>query len=105
MVKKFLDQVENDVIRTSGYTTESSYQTASGYERLPQTSSYASIRTYYGPSPADFLWEIHLAIDPSATGEEIQSMHQDMRALLINEMHLIGDTNNQAIYLIAYNYM
>ncbi|XP_052853424.1 uncharacterized protein LOC128262895 [Drosophila gunungcola] len=90
---------------TSGYTTESSYQTASGYERLPQTSSYASIRTYYGPSPADFLWEIHLAIDPSATGEEIQSMHQDMRALLINEMHLIGDTNNQAIYLIAYNYM
>ncbi|XP_017116936.1 uncharacterized protein LOC108138900 [Drosophila elegans] len=88
---------------TSGYTTESSYQTASGYERLAQTSSYASIQTYYGP--ADFLWEIHLAIDPSATGEEVQSVHQDMRDLLINEMGLIGDTNNQAIYLIAYNYM
>ncbi|XP_017014620.2 uncharacterized protein [Drosophila takahashii] len=88
--------------QTSGYTTESSYQTASGYERLPQTSSYASIQT----SPhADFLREIHVAIDTMATIEEIHSVHRDLRELLTNEMGLIGGTNGPVIYLIAYNYM
>ncbi|KAH8351852.1 hypothetical protein KR084_000210 [Drosophila pseudotakahashii] len=88
--------------QTSGYTTESSYQTASGYERLPQTSSYASIQT---TPPADFLREIHVAIDTLATQEEIQSVHRDLRELLTNEMGLIGGTNGPVIYLIAYNYM
>ncbi|XP_016986012.1 uncharacterized protein LOC108049372 [Drosophila rhopaloa] len=98
-------QLSTSDSQTSGYTTESSYQTASGYERLPQTSSYASVQTYYGPPPADFLREIHVAIDPSASGEEIQSVHHDLRELLTNEMGLIGGENNQAIYLIAYHYM
>jgi len=87
---------------TSGYTTESSYQTAPGYERLPQTSSYASIQD---STTTDYLREIHVAIDALANQEEIQSIHRDLRELLTNEMALIRGTNGPVIYLIAYNYM
>ncbi|XP_017060980.1 uncharacterized protein LOC108101237 [Drosophila ficusphila] len=91
--------------QTSGYTTESSYQTATGYELLPQNSSYASFETYYGPPPSNFLQEVHVAIDPAASGEEIQSVRRDLRTLLTNEMDLIGASNADVVYLIAYNYM
>ncbi|XP_016964397.2 uncharacterized protein LOC108034121 [Drosophila biarmipes] len=87
---------------TSGYTTESSYQTAPGYERLAQTSSYASVQN---SATANYLREIHVAIDALANHEEIQSVHRDLRELLTNEMALVGGTSGPVIYLIAYNYM
>lgn len=91
--------------QTSGYTTESSYRTATGYARLSESSSYASIETHFGPPPSNFLREIHIAIDIPATDEEIQSMRQDLRDLLANEITHIGQNDEDVVYLIAYHYM
>lgn len=91
--------------QTSGYTTESSYRTATGYARLSESSSYASIETHFGPPPSNFLREIHVAIDIPATEEEIQSIRQDLRDLLTNEITYISQNDEDVVYLIAYHYM
>ncbi|EDX05471.1 uncharacterized protein LOC6732773 [Drosophila simulans] len=89
----------------SGYTTESSYRTVTGYELLPQSSSYASSQNPYAAEPADFLWEIYVPIHSRATAEDIQTVHGELRELLASEMHLMGGANGPVIYLIAYSYM
>ncbi|XP_017033917.1 uncharacterized protein [Drosophila kikkawai] len=93
--------------QTSGFTTESNYPTAFGYEPLTSgsSSSFGSIQTLYGPPPTNFLREVHVEVNPSSSGEEIQSVRRDLQELLANAMFHIGGWNNQAIYIIAYNYM
>lgn len=100
--------------QTSGYTTESSYETVIGYELLTESRSYAehlaqsrsyaaSIQTNYGPT--NDLSEIHVPMDPASSEEDIQTVRRDLQDLLTNLVFHLRQGRNQAIYIIAYNYM
>ncbi|XP_017835053.1 uncharacterized protein LOC108594400 [Drosophila busckii] len=87
----------------SGYTTESSYQTA--------TDSSFSLGTG-SPLPAvdgaQFLHEIHVSIDSNAAEATVETISNDLSSLLSNEVeHIVLSSAGQrsAIYLIAYRFM
>ncbi|XP_070133664.1 uncharacterized protein [Drosophila bipectinata] len=91
--------------QTSGYTTESSYQTPTGYALLSESSSYASIGNHHGLPPSNFQRDIHVPIDIPPTEEETQSIHENLRDLLTTELALISQDDASVVYLIAYHYM
>lgn len=91
--------------RSSGYTTESSYRTATGSNFSLDSSIYLSTRRR---SANNHIQEIHVGLEPNATESQVQAIRDDLRSLLSNEVSLIYDTSGgsrQAVYLIAYQYM
>ncbi|EDW57706.1 uncharacterized protein [Drosophila virilis] len=92
--------------QSSGYTTESSYQTATaGSNYSLSSTSYVSQQR---PYPGNYLHEIHVAVEANATDAHVQAIRDDLRNLLCNEVALIHEAsggNRRAIYLIAYQYM
>ncbi|XP_030561873.1 uncharacterized protein LOC115763445 [Drosophila novamexicana] len=92
--------------QSSGYTTESSYQTATaGSNYSLSSTSYISQQR---PYPGNYLHEIHVAVEANTTDAHVQAIRDDLRNLLCNEVALIHEAsggNRQAIYLIAYQYM
>ncbi|XP_064539049.1 uncharacterized protein LOC135428858 [Drosophila montana] len=92
--------------QSSGYTTESSYQTATaGSNYSLSSTSYVSQQR---PYPGNYLHEIHVAVEANATDVHVEAIRNDLRNLLCNEVALIHEASGgmrQAIYLIAYQYM
>ncbi|EDW04977.1 GH22501 [Drosophila grimshawi] len=89
--------------QSSGYTTESSYQTALAVSDFTLGDSF-----YSPPNLMGHLEEIHVRVPFNATVAQIQKISADLRNLLSNELTLIqeaSDGNRQAIYIIAYRYM
>ncbi|XP_022223159.1 uncharacterized protein LOC111074616 [Drosophila obscura] len=95
--------------QTSDYTTESSYRTESEDDSSLDSDSYGSAQTSFGRAPTNFLREIHVAIDPTATAAQVESVRRDLRQLLACEMGMIRHSaargSGEVIYLIAYHYM
>ncbi|TDG45212.1 hypothetical protein AWZ03_008367 [Drosophila navojoa] len=91
---------------SSGYTTESSYQTATAGSSFSLDSSIYLSRRLRGAD--NYIQEIHVGLEPNATESQVQAIRDDLRSLLRNEVSLIHDTSGgsrRAVYLIAYQYM
>ncbi|KAM8714998.1 hypothetical protein ACLKA7_002101 [Drosophila subpalustris] len=89
--------------QTSGYTTESSYQTATAGSTSSFLSQPLDLTTAH-----NYLREIHVRVETSATNHQIQEIRSDLRSLLSNEVALISlasGGSRQAVYLIAYTFM
>lgn len=97
--------------QTSGYTTESSYQTATERESNLTYNIYDD--TYHHSLPSmlisnNQLQEIHVSIDGIASVAQIQAVYESLRNLLSNEIELIrvlSDGSRDAVYVIAYSLM
>lgn len=91
---------------SSGYTTETSYRTATaGSIYSLGNSTYQRIRRH---NVENYIREIHVGVEANATEAQIQAIRDDLRDLLSNEVDLIHETSGgsrRAVYLIAYQYM
>lgn len=95
--------------QTSGYTTESSYQTAAARDSTLTYSNYdESYRRALHSVGNNQIEEIHVGLDGIASGDQIQAIYHELRNLLSNEIELIrvlSDGNREAVYVIAYSLM
>lgn len=94
--------------QTSGFTTESSYQTAIARDSNMSFSDYTDSyrRVLHTTSSDNCLREIHVSHDSIASFDQIEAINLELRSLLSNEIELIREVSGgsrQAVYVIAYS--
>lgn len=96
--------------QTSGYTTESSYQTATERDSTLTYSIYDdTYRRMEGMLISNNqLQEIHVSIGATESIAQTQAIYESLQNLLSNEIELIrvlSDGSREAVYVIAYSLM
>lgn len=94
--------------QTSGFTTESSYQTAIARDSNMSFSNYNDPyrRVLHTTSSDNCLREIHVNHDNIASVDQIEAINLELRTLLSNEIDYIREVSGgsrQAVYVIAYS--
>lgn len=96
--------------QTSGFTTESSYQTAIARDSNMSFSNYADSnrRILHTTSRDNSLREIHVSHETIASVDQIEVINIELRSVLSNEIEFIREVSGgsrQAVYVIAYSLM
>lgn len=96
--------------QSSGFSTESSYQTAIARESNMSFSNYADSyrRVMHTTSSDNCLREIHVSHDSIPSVDQIEAINLELRSLLTNEIQVIHELSGgtrQAVYVIAYSLM